>query len=385
MTLGGLAALAVRRGSRPALDLYEHSLAAFEAIGDRAEEARILSEIAWTHIRHGDRRSHAATSSTRCRPTPMSASMRGVGLSLIGLAAATAIEDRPEEAVQIAAAAEIYAQQEGIVNVYSDETPGARVRRTGPSGALCRRDRTSHRGRQQAHDFGSTRPGHALMAVLVLSQQEVEQLLDMEGCIEAMADALASLARGEVHMPLRFIFKPGDEPSLIGLMPAHRAGGSALYSLKTVCVFPDNPQRGLDAHQGTVTLFDGETGEVQALMNASAITAIRTAAVSAVATRLLAREDARELGVLGAGVQARSHLEALRLVRDLDRVRIYSPTAEHAAALAEETGAEAVGSAEECVRGADVVVAATSSLEPVLEREWLKEGAHVNSVGGRPP
>ena len=168
-------------------------------------------------------------------------------------------------------------------------------------------------------------------------------------------------------------------------MPAHRAGGSALYSLKTVCVFPDNPQRGLDAHQGTVTLFDGETGEVQALMNASAITAIRTAAVSAVATRLLAREDARELGVLGAGVQARSHLEALRLVRDFDRVRIYSPTAEHAAALADEAGAEAVGSAEECVRGADVVVAATSSLEPVLEREWLKEGAHVNSVGGRPP
>jgi ornithine cyclodeaminase/alanine dehydrogenase-like protein (mu-crystallin family) len=223
------------------------------------------------------------------------------------------------------------------------------------------------------------------MSVLVLSQQEVEQLLDMEGCIEAMADALASLARGEVHMPLRFIFEPGDEPSLIGLMPAHRGGDAALYSLKTVCVFPDNPRRGLDAHQGTVTLFDGETGEVRALMNASAITAIRTAAVSAVATRLLAREDARELGVLGAGVQARSHLDALRLVRDLDRVRIYSPTAEHAAALADETGAEAVGSAEDCVRGADVVVAATSSLEPVLEREWLKEGAHVNSVGGRPP
>ena len=224
-----------------------------------------------------------------------------------------------------------------------------------------------------------------VMPLLVLSQQEVEQLLDMEGCIEAMEGALASLARGEVHLPLRFIFKPGDESSLIGLMPAHRAGDSALYSLKTICVFPDNPKRGLDAHQGTVTLFDGETGEVQALMNASAITAIRTAAVSAVATRLLAREDARELGVLGAGMQARSHLEALRLVRDFQRVRIYSPTAEHAAALAEETGAEAVGSAEECVRGADVVVAATSSLEPVLERAWLKEGAHVNSVGSRPP
>src|SRR5919108_5477799 len=188
------------------------------------------------------------------------------------------------------------------------------------------------------------------MSVLVLNQEEVERLLDMEGCIDAMADALGSLARGEVQVPLRFIVSPEDGASLLGLMPAHRAGDAPLYSLKTVAVFPDNPKRGLDAHQGTVTLFDGETGEVRALMNASAITAIRTAAVSAVATRLLAREDASELGILGAGVQARSHLEALP---GFERVRIYSPTAEHAQALAEETGAEAVATAEEAVRGAD--------------------------------
>lgn len=223
------------------------------------------------------------------------------------------------------------------------------------------------------------------MAILVLNQQEVEQLLDMEGCIEAMAEALASLARGEVHVPLRAVVRPPGEDTFIGLMPAHRGGGAPLYSLKTVCVFPDNPKRGLDAHQGTVTLFDGETGETEAIMNASAITAIRTAAVSAVATRLLAREDARELGILGAGVQARSHLEALRLVRDFDRVRIFSPTAAHAEALAAEAGAEAVGTAEEAVRGADVVVTATSSTDPVLRREWLAPGAHVNVVGGRPP
>jgi ornithine cyclodeaminase/alanine dehydrogenase-like protein (mu-crystallin family) len=223
------------------------------------------------------------------------------------------------------------------------------------------------------------------MAILVLNQEEVEQLLDMEGCIEAMAEALASLARGEVHVPLRAVVRPPGEDTFIGLMPAHRAGGSPLYSLKTVCVFPDNPQRGLDAHQGTVTLFDGETGQTRAVMNASAITAIRTAAVSAVATRLLAREDARELGILGAGVQARSHLEALRLVRDFDRVRIFSPTAAHAEALAKETGTEAVDTAEEAVRGADVVVTATSSVDPVLRREWLEPGAHVNVVGGRPP
>lgn len=223
------------------------------------------------------------------------------------------------------------------------------------------------------------------MSLLVLDQQEVEELLDMEGCIEAMAEALASLARGEVHDPLRVIVRPEGEDTFLGLMPAHRGGSAPLYSLKTVCVFPDNPQRGLDAHQGTVALFDGKTGETRAIMNASAITAIRTAAVSAVATRLLAREDAREVGILGAGVQARSHLEAMRLVRDFDQIRIFSPTATHAEALAAESGVEAVGSAEEAVRDADVVVTATSSVDPVLRREWLKEGAHVNAVGGRPP
>src|SRR6266511_4353515 len=190
------------------------------------------------------------------------------------------------------------------------------------------------------------------MSVLVLNQQEVEELLDMEGCIEAMEGALAALARGEVDMPLRTVFRPEGQDTLIGLMPAHRAGTSPLYSLKPVCVFPDNPQRGLDAHQGTVTLFDGETGEVRALMNASAVTAIRTAAVSAVATRLLAREDVHTLGILGAGVQARSHLEAMRTVRGFERVLVYSPTAEHARALAKEGGADAVESAEAAVRAA---------------------------------
>lgn len=221
--------------------------------------------------------------------------------------------------------------------------------------------------------------------MLVLNQEEVERLLDMEGCIGAMEGALGSLARGEVEVPLRFVMSPDGTPSLLGLMPAHRGGDKPLYSLKTVAVFPENPTRGLDAHQGTVTLFDGETGEVRVLMNASAITAIRTAAVSAVATKLLAREESKVLAILGAGVQARSHLEAMRLVRDFETVRIASRTAEHAEALATEAGAEAVESAEEAVSDADVVVTATSATEPVLFREWLKDGAHVNAVGGRPP
>ena len=219
------------------------------------------------------------------------------------------------------------------------------------------------------------------MAILVLNQAEVEQLLDMEGCIEAMTGILEALARGELFQPLRTIAFPPGQSSAIGLMPAHRSGGSAAYSLKTVCVFPDNPTRGLDAHQGTVTLFSGETGQVRALMNASAITAIRTAAVSAVATRLLARDDASELAIVGSGVQGRSHIEAMRAVRPWARIRVASRTNENAQALAEETGAEAAESVEEAVRGADVVVTATNSSEPVLRHEWLKPGAHVNAVG----
>jgi ornithine cyclodeaminase len=223
------------------------------------------------------------------------------------------------------------------------------------------------------------------MAIVILNQSQVEQLLDMEGCIEAMAGILEALARGELFQPLRSIAFPPGESSGIGLMPAHRSGADAAYALKTICLFPDNPKRGLDAHQGTVTLFSGETGEVRALMNASAITAIRTAAVSAVATRLLAREDATELAIVGSGVQGRSHIEAMRAVKPWQSIRVASRTHEHAQALAEETGAEAVESVEEAVRGADVVVTATSSREPVLRHEWLKPGAHVNAVGSSIP
>jgi ornithine cyclodeaminase/alanine dehydrogenase-like protein (mu-crystallin family) len=218
--------------------------------------------------------------------------------------------------------------------------------------------------------------------VLVLNHENVSRLLPMDECIEVMEEALAALARGDMYLPLRFVVKPPNAAGFIGLMPAYRGGASPAFGLKALNVIPDNPRlRGLDSHQGGVLLSDGESGEPLAFLNASAITEIRTAAVSAVATRALAREDARELAILGAGVQARSHLEAVRAVRDFERVRIYSRTPEHARSLAEEGGAEAVGSAEEAVRGADVVVTATSSAEPVLERGWLKDGVHINAVG----
>lgn len=227
------------------------------------------------------------------------------------------------------------------------------------------------------------------MGTLILGEAEVIQLLPMDECVEVMAEALAALERGDMHQPLRFVVRPPDAAGLMGLMPAHRAGMEPAFGLKAVCVMPGNPARGLDAHQGLVLLFDGETGEVSAALNASAITAIRTAAVSAVATRLLARKEVSELAILGAGVQARSHLEAMAVARDFDVVRVWSRTAEHARALAAEAAGrfpvEAVSSAEAAVRDADVVCTTTSSPEPVLRRDWLREGAHVNAVGSSIP
>jgi ornithine cyclodeaminase/alanine dehydrogenase-like protein (mu-crystallin family) len=217
------------------------------------------------------------------------------------------------------------------------------------------------------------------MSVRVLDEQEVRRLLPMTECIDVMAEALASLARDEVHNPLRFVVRPPGEASLLGLMPAHRGGTARLWSLKTVAIFPGNSARGLDSHQGFVALFDGETGETRAILNAGAITAVRTAAVSGVATRLLAREDARTLAIIGAGIQAQSHLEAMNAVRDFDRVVIWSRTPGRIA------GVEEAASAEEAVRDADVIVTATSAAEPVLERAWLKPGAHINAVGSSIP
>ena len=218
--------------------------------------------------------------------------------------------------------------------------------------------------------------------MLVLNEREVEELLDPEGCLQAMAEALTALAQGEAFLPLRLIVRPPSESSLLGLMPVHRGGDSSLYGLKTVAVVPDNPTRGLDPHQGTVTLFDGVSGQTVAVMNASPITAIRTAACSALATRELARQDARVLAIVGAGHQAQAHLPALLGVRDFEDIRVSGRTAESAQMLADvDERVSAVDSVEQAVRGADVVVTVTNSSEPVLRREWLKEGAHVNAVG----
>jgi ornithine cyclodeaminase len=213
----------------------------------------------------------------------------------------------------------------------------------------------------------------------------------MAECIELMSDALASLARGEVFQPLRTIIRPPDARGLLGLMPAYRHGEHGAFGLKAICVFPENPSLGKDAHQGMVILFSQETGEPLALMNASQITAIRTAAVSAVATRLLARPDAAELGIIGAGVQARTHLVALGCVRAIKRARVACRNSEHAVQLVREMHEsvpfpiEAVSSNEAAARKADIVVTATSAHEPVIRRDWIADGTHINAIGTHSP
>jgi len=229
------------------------------------------------------------------------------------------------------------------------------------------------------------------MSILILTHAEVERLLPMEECIGVMTEAMKALANGQVHNPLRMVVRPPDAAGLMGLMPSYIGGANAAYGLKAVCVFPQNTAKGKDAHQGTVMLFSAETGELLALMNASAITAIRTAAVSGVATKLLAREDAGDLAILGSGVQAHTHIEAMAGARPIRRCRVASRSFEHAQRFAAEMRArfafpvEPAESAEAAVRGADLIVTATNAREPVLKREWISPGAHLNVVGSSIP
>src|SRR5688572_29430597 len=155
------------------------------------------------------------------------------------------------------------------------------------------------------------------MKTLVLSNDEVVELLPIKECIVVMREALIALAAGKVHQPLRTIVRPPGAAGVMGLMPSYISGDRAAFGLKTICVFPGNPAKGKDAHQGAVLLFSADTGELLAMMNASAITAIRTASVSGVATDLLARGDACNLAIIGTGVQARSHLAAMSQVRSI--------------------------------------------------------------------
>jgi ornithine cyclodeaminase/alanine dehydrogenase-like protein (mu-crystallin family) len=229
------------------------------------------------------------------------------------------------------------------------------------------------------------------MRVLVLNEADVHRLLPMHECIDEMAGVLAALSRGEAVQPLRTVLRPEGAAGLLAVMPAYRGGSDGAFGVKVVGVFAGNLAAGKDAHQGLVALFSAETGEPLALINASAVTAIRTAAVSGVATRALARGDAGDLALVGASVQARTHLAAMAAVRSIRRCRIVSLRPERARAFVAEMARlfpfslEAVDTVEDAVRGADLIVTATSAAQPVLRREWLSPGAHLNAVGASLP
>jgi alanine dehydrogenase len=215
--------------------------------------------------------------------------------------------------------------------------------------------------------------------VIVLSHDEVRELLDLDELVDALAAAHVELSAGEASMPPR-IAAFAQHDGLLGVMPAYLP--SAGLACKLVTLFPRNRDR--HTHQALICLFDEENGTPVALMDGTYITATRTAAGSALATRLLAREDARVLAILGAGVQAYAHAKALARVREFTEIRVASRDRANAEQLAEEIGGKAVASWEEALHGADVVAATTHSAEPIVRREWLSPGVHVNSVGANP-
>jgi len=218
------------------------------------------------------------------------------------------------------------------------------------------------------------------LSVLVLSEHDVRELLDMQSCVAAMEDVLARLARGELTNPLRTIMLPPG-PAAFGLMPAHRGGETPYFALKEIVVNPENSARGLDPHQGAVLLHDGVTGVLIAVLNASPITEIRTAAVSGVATKLLSRPDSRTVAILGSGIQGRSHVDAMQTVLDDPIIKIWSRNPAHAEALALETHSVVATTIEEALDGADIVCTTTASREPLVELGWLAPGTHINAAG----
>ena len=223
------------------------------------------------------------------------------------------------------------------------------------------------------------------MQVLIVSQQEVRELLRMEECIDVMADALAALTRGEAVMPLRGLAGMPEQAGLLAWMPS-LLPASNVMGIKVISVFP-NEGTELESHQGAVLLFEATRGQLLAVVDASEVTAIRTAAVSGLATRLLARPDADDLAILGSGTQARTHLEAMTAVREIRRVRVWSRDPDHARIFAESVSGqrglsvEVSVSVREAVEGASIICTTTSATEPILEGRWLSPGAHVNAVG----
>lgn len=225
------------------------------------------------------------------------------------------------------------------------------------------------------------------MRVLVLGERAVRNLLSMRDCIDAMEQAFLAASRGDFVQPLRIIAWQSDRRGAIAAMPAQLDGS---LGAKLITVFPQNRAEGLESHQGLIALYEGGNGRLLAIAHAGAITAIRTAAVSALATKLLANEDAGDLALLGSGVQAEEHLRAMAAVRGLRTVRVWSRTPQNAREFADRNASEALPvtaceHAADAVRDADLICTVTAATEPVLHGEWIANGAHVNAVGSSVP
>jgi len=224
----------------------------------------------------------------------------------------------------------------------------------------------------------------------LLTEQQVASLLTMPDLIAAMESALAKFSAREVLQPVRSVLTVGPTKAYFGLMPAYLPSPASLGA-KLVTVFGENHKRGLPSHLATILLLDPETGALQAIMDGRYITEARTAAVSAVSTRFLANPDASTLAIIGSGVQARSHLEAYQLVRQLKQVRIWSPKPRSREQFVDDMSDHvpvpivAAETAEAAVRGADLIVLVTSSPTPVIEDAWVSKGAHVVCVGACRP
>jgi ornithine cyclodeaminase/alanine dehydrogenase-like protein (mu-crystallin family) len=213
----------------------------------------------------------------------------------------------------------------------------------------------------------------------ILDEHQVRAHLEWDALIAAMENALIDFSAGRVQQPVRRFLTVDRYEGFFGIMPAV---SDKVMGIKLVTFYPNNAARGLPTHLAMIQLFAPETGEALALIDGRLITEMRTAAVSAAATKVLAAPDAKVLAILGSGVQARAHVEALSRVRAFEEIRVWGRTRAHAERFAAEVDAR-VMAAEDAVRDADVVVTATASTEPILEGAWLKPGTHVNAIGWR--
>jgi alanine dehydrogenase len=229
-----------------------------------------------------------------------------------------------------------------------------------------------------------------MMKVRIINQKEVEELLTMRECIGLMEKVLMSLARGEAILPLRPVMWLPEKNGALALMPSYLANPASM-GVKVISVFPGNTTTEYDAHQGVILLFETVNGRLLAIVDATSVTAIRTAAASGAATKILAREDANDLAIIGSGVQAKTHLEAMLVSRNIRNVRAWSPNSERLRDFVQRESKrhnieiKATNTPEEAIRNADLICTTTSCKDPVVNFNWLSPGAHINAVGACVP